>query len=92
MTTVHVENTVRDFAAWKANFDKYERFRVENGVQSYRVRRGLDQPDEVLIDLEFADDATARAFLPKLARIWSSPQAQEQLVEHRPPRCYAVVD
>jgi quinol monooxygenase YgiN len=91
MTTVHVENTVRDFDLWKANFDKYERFRTEQGVQSYRVRRGVDQPNEVLVDLEFADDAAAQAFLPKLAQIMASPQAKEQLAEHRRPREFAVV-
>lgn len=91
MTTVHVENTVRDFELWKANFDKYERFRAEQGVQSYRVRRGIDEPDHVLIDLEFADDAAAQAFLPKLAQIMASPQAKDQVVEHRRPRVFAVV-
>ena len=41
MTTVHIENTVQDFDAWKTNFDKYERFRAEHGVQSYRVSRSV---------------------------------------------------
>jgi hypothetical protein len=31
MTTVHIENTVQDYDAWKANFDKYERFRAGAG-------------------------------------------------------------
>ena len=91
MTTVHIENTVQDFDAWKANFDKYERFRAEQGVQSYRVRRSLTEPGEVLIDLEFCDDAAAQAFLPKLEQIMRSPQARAQLVRHPAPRLYAVV-
>jgi hypothetical protein len=91
MTTVHIENTVQDFDTWKANFDKYERFRAEHGVQSYRVSRSVAEPDEVLIDLEFCDDAAAEAFLPKLEKIISSPQAQSQLVRHSVPRLYAVV-
>ena len=66
MTTVRIENTVRDFDAWKANFDKYERFRAEQGVQSYRVSRSVTEPNEVVIDLEFHDETAARAFLPKL--------------------------
>ena len=52
MTTVHIENTVQDFDTWKVNFDKYERFRSEQGVQSYRVSRSVTEPNEVLIDLE----------------------------------------
>jgi quinol monooxygenase YgiN len=91
MTTVHIENTVRDFATWKANFDKYERFRAEHGVQSYRVSRSLAEPNEVLIDLEFCDERAAQAFLPKLEQIMTSPQAQTQLVRHSVPRVFAVV-
>jgi hypothetical protein len=91
MTTVHIENTVQDFGAWKANFDKYERFRAEQGVQSYRVSRSVTEPSEVLIDLEFRDETAAQAFLPKLERIMNSPQARTQLVRHSVPRLYTVV-
>lgn len=91
MTTVHVQNTVRDFDAWKINFDKYESFRAEQGVRSYRVSRGVGEPDSVIVDLDFDDQSTAEAFLPKLAKIMESPQAKEQVVRHERPRLYAVV-
>jgi hypothetical protein len=91
MTTVHIENTVHDFDTWKATFDKYERFRAEQGVQSYRVSRSVTEPNEVLIDLEFGDETAARAFVPKLEQIMTSPQARTQLVRHSVPQLYAVV-
>ena len=91
MTTVHIENTVQDFGTWKANFDKYERFRAEQGVQSYRVSRSVTEPNEIVIDLEFRDETAAQAFLPKLEQIMNSPQAQTQLVRHSLPRLYTVV-
>ena len=91
MTTVHIENTVHDFGTWKANFDKYERFRAEQGVRSYRVSRGVTDPNEVLVDLEFGDETAAQAFLPKLEQIMNSPQAKTQLVRHLAPRLYAIV-
>ena len=91
MTTIHIENTVGDFDTWKANFDKYERFRAEQGVQSYRVSRSVTEPNEVLIDLEFCDETAARAFLPKLEQIMNSPQARTQLTRHSAPQLYAVV-
>lgn len=91
MTTVHIENAVRDFDTWKANFDQYERFRAEQDVQSYRVSRSVTDPNEVLIDLEFCDETAAQAFLPKLEQILNSPQAQAQLVRHSAPQLYAVV-
>ena len=91
MTTVHIENTVQDFGAWKKNFDTFERFRAEQGVQSYRVSRGVTEPSQVLVDLEFGDEAAARAFLPKLEKIMNSPQAQAHLVRHSAPCLYTVV-
>ncbi len=91
MTTVHIENTVRDYDAWRPNFDKYEQFRAENGVLSYRILRGIGDPNDVVVDLEFGDDASAEAFLPKLAQIMNSPQAREQLVRHEAPRLYTLV-
>jgi|tagenome__1003787_1003787.scaffolds.fasta_scaffold19036230_2 hypothetical protein len=91
MPIVHVENTVRDYEGWKANFDKYERFRVEHGVRAYRVSRATANPNEVIVDLEFADETAASAFLPNLAKIMTSPQAKEYLVDHRRPKVYRVV-
>ena len=91
MTTVHVQNKVRDFDAWKANFDKYEQFRADQGVQAYRVSRGVAEPDSVIIDLDFTDQEAAEAFLPKLAKIMTSPQANEQVIHHEQPRLYATV-
>jgi hypothetical protein len=86
MTTLQIENTVRDYATWQEAFDKFERFRVENGVRSYRVRRQVDDPNQITIDLEFASTAEAEAFVPLLERIWSTPQSREQLVSHAAPR------
>jgi hypothetical protein len=60
-------------------------------VQSYRVSRGVTEPGEVFVELEFGDEAAARAFLPKLGQILSSPQARTHLVRHSAPRLYAVV-
>jgi hypothetical protein len=60
-------------------------------VQSYRVNRGVIEPNEVLIDLEFCDETAAQAFLPKLEQIMITPRARTQLVRHSVPRLYAVV-
>ena len=91
MTIVHIENTVQDFDVWKAAFDKYERFRAEQGVRRYRMCRSIVDPNQVVIDLEFEDEAAAQAFLPRLAQIVASPQAQAQLLQHSTPRLYTVV-
>ena len=85
MTTLHIENTVRDYDAWQEAFDKFERFRAENGVRSYRVSRRTADPHEVTVDLDFDSRADAEAFVPLLQKIWSTPQSQEQLVTHTEP-------
>ena len=66
-TTLHIENTVRDYASWQEAFDKFERFRADNGVQSYRICRRASDPNEVTVDLEFGSREEAEAFVPKLA-------------------------
>ena len=51
--TLHIENTVRDYATWKPVVDKFDRFRADNGVRSYRLSRSVDDGNRVFIDLDF---------------------------------------
>ena len=90
-TTVHIENTVRDYASWQEAFDKFERFRADNGVRSYRICRQASNPNEVTIDLEFGSREEAEEFVPKLKKIWSTPQSHEQLVSHAAPELLDLV-
>ncbi len=91
MTTLRIENTVRDYASWQEAFDKFERFRADNNVLSYRICRQADDPNEVTIDLDFASREEAEAFVPKLEQIWNTPQSREQLVAHDAPTLMEVV-
>jgi ribosomal protein L35AE/L33A len=90
-TTVHIENTVRDYASWEEAFDKFERFRVDTGVTSYRICRRASSPNEVTIDLDFGSREEAEAYVPKLLKIWGTPQSQEQLVSHGEPELLEVL-
>jgi hypothetical protein len=80
--TLHIENTVREFDAWKQVFDRFERFRTEGEVRHLRVSRRSDNPSLVSIDLDFDSAAQALAFLERLQKVWASPQSQEQLTDH----------
>ena len=91
MTTLHIENTVRDYASWQEAFDKFERFRADNGVKSYRICRKAGDPNQITVDLEFGSAAEAEAFVPQLQRIWSTPQSREQLVSHGAPELLELV-
>ena len=92
MVTLHMENTVRDFEAWKQNFDKFDRVRADNGVRSYRVARQVEDGNRFTVDLEFDDVATATAFRGALEKIWATPHAKELLVSHSPAVIYQVAD
>jgi len=91
MATLHIENTVRDFDTWKDVFDKFERFRADQGVRSYQLYRQAADPSKVAVDLHFDTSEEAMAFSGALQQIWRTPQSKEQLVEHSEPVLYEVI-
>ncbi|MBW8751518.1 MAG: hypothetical protein JF565_08840 [Propionibacteriales bacterium] len=92
MATLHIENTVKDFDEWKAVFDKFDRFRAEKGMRAYRMSRRVDDPNSVVVDLDFDSVEAATAFRGALEQIWQTPQSKEQLVSHGTPRLYDLVE
>lgn len=82
-TTLHIDNTVRDYDDWKAAFDQYERFRAEHGVRAYRLGRVVETPERVLIDLEFDDRASAESFRAALATVLATPRSRAMVTGHQ---------
>jgi hypothetical protein len=70
MIILHIEHIVMNFDNWKASFDTYESFRQQSGVQRYRVSRPTDNPDVVMIDLEFDNLSDAEALLTGVQQVW----------------------
>jgi hypothetical protein len=70
VVTVRIEHPIRDYASWRAAFDRDPAKRQAAGVQRYRVFRGIDDPTYVLIDLDFAAPEEADRFLTVMRRIW----------------------
>jgi len=79
MTIIHIEHPVRDFDAWKAAFDSDPVGRAAGGVRRHRIYRSATDPNDVAIDLEFDDRATAQAFRTALDRMWTMPMATAAL-------------
>jgi hypothetical protein len=73
---VQIEHAVRDYDAWKAAFDRDPIDRRGGRVRRYRILRPVDDPAYVVVDLEFDDIGSARAFSESLHRLWESPTAQ----------------
>ena len=76
MHVLKIEYPVADYETWKAAFDRDLLDREGSGVRRYRVLRATDDPNYVLIDLDFDEASEAAAYLAALQRqFYSSRQA-----------------
>jgi prolyl oligopeptidase PreP (S9A serine peptidase family) len=70
MYILRIEHAVSDFDAWKTVFDSDPLGRKQGGVRRYRILRQVDDPNHVLIDLEFDGADEAESFAAALREIW----------------------
>jgi hypothetical protein len=70
MTMLLIEYRVQDFAGWKAVFDQDPLGRKPHGVTHHRLYRDADDPDHLMLSLEFPAAAQAKAFLDLLRPVW----------------------
>jgi hypothetical protein len=70
MILLHIEHTVFNFDNWKATFDNFADLRRKSGVRSYRVSRPMDNPNYVMIDLEFDTLSGAETLLTAVQQVW----------------------
>jgi ribosomal protein L35AE/L33A len=74
MTTLRIEHPVPDFEMWKEAFDRDPVGRERSGVLRYRILRATDDPNYVMIDLEFKTAAEAEALLAAMRVVWDRVQ------------------
>jgi hypothetical protein len=80
MTTLHIEHPISDFATWKAAFDRFAAVRQQSGVRGHRIQQPVDDPQYIVVDLDFDSAVEAARFLEFLeTRIWSSPESSPAL-------------
>jgi hypothetical protein len=85
VTVLRIEHPVPDFDTWKREgFDRDPIGRAQGGVRGYRIFRAVDDPNFVVVDLEFDDDESARAFAAALAALWR--RVQERFAWRELPR------
>lgn len=80
MFTLSIEHAINDVATWKQAFDRFADARREAGVVRHRIRRPVDDPHYLVIELDFdarenADDF--RRFLHDV--VWANPDASPAL-------------
>jgi hypothetical protein len=61
MYILRIEHPLPDYDAWKAAFDSDPIGRERSGVRRYRILRATDDPNYVMIDLEFDSANEAEA-------------------------------
>ena len=84
MTILHIEHPVPDYNRWKKAFDNDPVGREKMGVRRYQILRPINDPNYVMIDLEFDTPSQAEALLAAMRVVWSrvegtimtNPQAQ----------------
>ncbi len=93
MYYLQIEHRIHDFDTWKGAFDRFSDFRQQSGVRHHRVLRPTDDPNYVIIDLEFDSPSEAEAFLAALWRnVWSSREAAPALIGEPQTRIVEAVE
>lgn len=76
MTTLHIEHPITDLNTWLAAFGRF----AEAGVRAQRVQHPVDDPNYIVVDLDFSTTAEARRLLAFLEnRVWSSADSAPAL-------------
>jgi len=74
MITLRIEHAIHDYDRWAVAFAGYEPARANAGVRSFTIRRPVDDPKYLMLDLEFDTADGARTFAQFLEeKVWSSP-------------------
>jgi hypothetical protein len=67
MSVLVIQHPVKDFQSWKKAFDSDPAGRAKNGVTRYVIYRPVENPNYVIVNLEFASRERAQAFLDQHA-------------------------
>jgi hypothetical protein len=81
MPTLHIQHSITDFGTWASAFNRFADTRRQAGVRAERVRRPVDDPNYVVIDLDFDSTDEATAFLRFLeTQVWGMQENAPALV------------
>ena len=70
MYMLRIEHPVPNFDGWKQAFDSDPVGREKSGVRRYQISRAIDDPNYVMIDLEFDTAQQAEALLAAMRVVW----------------------
>ncbi|MCO5203455.1 MAG: hypothetical protein M9928_00340 [Anaerolineae bacterium] len=70
MYVLRIEHPVPNYDGWKQAFDSDPVGREKSGVRRYQILRPVDDPNFVMIDLEFDTIHQAEALLAAMRVVW----------------------
>jgi ribosomal protein L35AE/L33A len=70
MIILQIEHPVPDYSSWKKAFDIDPVNRKQSGVKRYRIFRQTDNPNYIIVELEFDELNAAKKLLAALQGIW----------------------
>ena len=76
MYILRIEHPVPNFEGWKQAFDSDPVGREKSGVRRYQILRGVDEPNYVMIDLEFDTVSQAAALLAAMRVVWGQVEGK----------------
>lgn len=76
MIILQIEHPVPDFNGWKKAFDSDPVNRKQSGVKRYKIFRQTDNPNYVIVDLEFDNLDEAKKLLATLQQLWKQVEGK----------------
>jgi hypothetical protein len=70
MYILRIGHPVPNFDGWKQAFDSDPVGREQSGVRRYQIFRAIDEPNYVMIDLEFDTVSQAETLLAAMRVVW----------------------
>lgn len=90
MIVLQIEHLVPDYAGWKKAFDDDPIDRKKSGVRAYRICRTTDNPNYVIIELEFDNLPEAEKMLENLKKLW--PQVEGKVMMNPQSRIIETIE
>ena len=76
MIILRIEHAVPNFEGWKKAFESDPIDRRKAGVHHYRILRPVDNPNYVIIDLEFDNLKQTEEALAALQNLWGKVEGK----------------
>lgn len=90
MLILQIEHLVPDFNSWKKTFDSDPLNRKQSGVRSYRIFRTIDNPNYIIIELEFDNLPEAEKMHESLKHLW--PRVEGKIMMNPQSRIIETIE